>query len=270
MQDEESKVKSKKSFLGRPIFFRPLHKNLKGRENNGLLAEQDMDFFQLLDFKPWIETEREKFDNAAVLCYVKRKPDAVKVKYDFSDRVSGLRNGGQNRTLGIYPLSRLLALGASLKLIKLVYQIFPDALYHANSFRSTPIHTACAYQSNHHIVQYLVERYPEAIRLTNKHAYLPLHSACERQASIHVIRYLVGKYPEALLRKTKLGKTPLDCATDPFDSIADDAVISFLSTTLEESAGNKTLFGRRIFRNVSALLPMPQHSENFTSNAFSV
>lgn len=168
----------------------------------------DDNLFQLIDYPPWDREERTKFDEEAVFDYIAQNPHCVRAEYSFKNK-----NRGSTRN---YPLSRLIALGASLKLVRKVHKLYPPAMTSTNEFRSTTLHAACMYPSSLEVLQYILEHNSEAIRQTSRHVFLPLHQACQADIpapiSLEAVKILVVSYPEALLKINKLGDIPLSTA----------------------------------------------------------
>ena len=158
---------------------------------------------QLLSLKPWVTAELQQYDNDEVRKVILADPNSVRVKYDF-------KSGGRGYVCR-YPLFRAIALGASLDVVELMS--FPETIQEQGVFRTTPLHSACAYQGSLAVIQFLLRQYPDATKIQNKGGYTPLHAACEHGASsVEVIKLLVEAYPEARSMKNKLKATPYDSA----------------------------------------------------------
>lgn len=154
--------------------------------------------------------DRARYDDVAVRRLLGRNPDAARTKYE-------VQLGGRgNLTVSRYPLSTLVALGASVETIRLAIKACPIALHPSEQFRCTPLHTACTFNTNMEVVRYLYHKYPEAIKQTTNYVYLPIHNACQtgvpEPCSLEMIQFLVETYPEGLMTINKLGDTPLRTA----------------------------------------------------------
>lgn len=180
------------------------------QRNQEAIVEQDPVFFSMIKYNPMDAQERAKYDDLAVKKYIKRHPEALKAKYDF-------QVGGRGRlTVSRYPLSALVALGASLSVVRFAIKVNPSALEASKDFHSTALHTACSFNTDMKVVRYIYNKCPSAITETTKLVYLPLHNACqaskEETPMLEVIQFLVEEYPEGLMEINKLGDTPLRMA----------------------------------------------------------
>lgn len=172
--------------------------------------DPDPDMFDLINYHPWILEERAKYDDNAVLCYVKKHPRSVRALYQFKKQLRG--------TFNTFPLNRIISLGASLQTIKNVFKAHPSALYEQDSLRRTSLHSACNYPTDHQeqVIKFLLTHSPESIQRTNKNAFLPIHNACSATApcttTLPVIQLLIEAHPRAISQINKLGETPLKTA----------------------------------------------------------
>jgi hypothetical protein len=167
-------------------------------------------FVEMATWNPMDADDRARYDDTAVRRILARNPDAARAKYE-------VQLGGRgNLTVSRYPLSTLVALGASVETIRLAIRACPMALRPSDEFRSTPLHTACTFNTNVEVVRYLYRKYPEAIKQTTNYVYLPIHNACQtgipEPCSLDMIQFLVETYPEGLMTINKLGDTPLRTA----------------------------------------------------------
>lgn len=170
--------------------------------------DQDPEFFSMINFDLTDAQDRANYDDIAVKKYIRRCPEALKAKYDFPV-------GGRSRlTISRYPLSTLVALGASLSTVKLAIKANHSALQASLDFQSTVLHTACSSApTNMDVVRYIYNKYPAAIRATTKLVFLPLHNACQaKQPNLELVQFLVEEHPDALMAINKLGDTPLRTA----------------------------------------------------------
>jgi hypothetical protein len=181
-----------------------------------IVPAADSELCELLKWKPWDSDERQHFDNDGLRKRVLECPQGVAVRYEFEAPGRGNRKR--------YPFFRAISLGATLDVLKIMYDIYPPAIKDAGtngSFRSTPLHAACAYRAPLEVVKLLIREYPEAAAIKTNHGYTPLHNACEYGVSSpDVIKLLIQTNPQALEQRNKLGNTPFLTAlksphTDP-------------------------------------------------------
>ncbi|CAB9527396.1 expressed unknown protein [Seminavis robusta] len=172
--------------------------------------EQDPLFIELAKWNPREEEDRAKYDDVAVKRLLRRKPDAARAKYEFK------LGGRGNLSVLRYPLSALVALGASVETIRAAVKACPEALRPSQDFRSTALHAACSTNTNLEVVKFLYSKYPNAVKDTTNYVYLPLHNACQaglpEPCSLDLIKFLVDAYPEGLMTINKLGDTPVRTA----------------------------------------------------------
>lgn len=171
--------------------------------------KDDPELFQLLRWKPWDEDERKKFNIESLRKHIQSHPEGVGIKYEF--QAPG--RGYQKR----YPLQRAIALGATLDVIEQMYTIYPPAMQDSSSpfSRSTPLHSACAYQASFDVIKFCLQKFPEAAHMQTKYGYTPLHNACEYgKPCIDVIQLLIKANKQALTIRNRLGKTPYETAAN--------------------------------------------------------
>jgi len=177
---------------------------------------QDPLFVEMATWNPLDANDRAKYKDATVQQILRRNPDAARAQYDFPAGGRRRRRGSQTgMTVPKYPLSALVALGASLETVRLAIQANPDALKSQthHHYRSNVLHTACLCRTvDVKVLQYIHAQYPQGIRETTSFVYLPLHNACQAGAPLPVLQFLVEAYPEALMSMNKLGDTPLRTA----------------------------------------------------------
>lgn len=176
-------------------------------------AKQDPLFVEMTQWNPMNPEDRAKYDDAVFKKVLTKNPDAARAKYDFKVGSKG------NLTVCRYPLSTLVALGASKDTVKLAIRANKEALGpQMNANRSNALHTACLFNSDVAVIEYIHRKYPEGIQETTNFVYLPLHNACEtgsattEPCSLEMIQFLVEAYPDALMAINKLGDTPLRTA----------------------------------------------------------
>ena len=186
------------------------------------------DFVNQLNLDPW---NRESQLNEQQITYmIEQNPSICSQKYIFE----GFHGC-------IYPLSALCALGASVKLVKVCYLAFPQAITKADAWVGTSLHYACSYHAPLPIVEFLSKKHPLALKAVNQFNRLPLHMyvykvniclhafrrpwltvclilfeyrACMFDAEPNVISYLIRKYPGGCKKPDKLGLLPLHIACD--------------------------------------------------------
>jgi hypothetical protein len=181
---------------------------------DNIVPAADSELCELLKWKPWDPDERQQFDNDGLRKRVLECPQGVAVQYEFKAQGRGSRKR--------YAFFRAVSLGATLDVLKVMYDIYPPAIKDAGtSFRSTPLHAACSSQASLEVMRFLIQEYPEAAAITTKHGYTPLHNALEYGVSSpNVIQLLIQANPQALEQRNKLGNTPFLTAlksphTDP-------------------------------------------------------
>jgi Ankyrin repeats (many copies) len=167
-------------------------------------------FVEMASWNPLDADDRARYDDAAVRRILTWNPDAARARYE-------VKLGGRGHLMvSRYPLSMLVALGASVETVRLATKACPAALHPSEEFRSTPLHTACTFNTSLEVVRYLYHKYPEAIKQTTNYVYLPIHNACQtgipEPCSLEMIQFLVEAYPEGLMTINKLGDTPLRTA----------------------------------------------------------
>lgn len=178
---------------------------------------------ELLDLRPRIDTERQKYNDAAVLKQIRRNPGGVGVQYQF-------KTNGRGGTISLYPIFRIVALGGSFKTIKACGAAYPDVFVSRTDVGSTLLHTACIYKSTARDVKWIYSKNPALVKVANKHGFTPLHCACAYGSSVQVVKLLMKWYPGALKEKNKLNETPYDSA---INNGASDEVCSLVNSEKE-------------------------------------
>ena len=116
--------------------------------------------------------------------------------------------------------------------VKLLVNVYPEALDIATKKGYTPLHIACEMHymerstkrarptddnpssSSADIIAFLLKHVsPEALGATNSKGELPLHSAVRSHQSLDTIRGLLSAYPDASKRVDRRGRTALHLAT---------------------------------------------------------
>ena len=181
---------------------------------------------ELLDLRPRIDAERQKYNDAAVLKQIRRNPGSVGVQYQFKT-IGGDGRGG---TTSLYPIFRIIALGGSFKTIKACGAAYPDAFVSQTDVGSTLLHAACIFKSTARDVKWIYSKNPALVKVANKHGFTPLHCACAYGSSVQVVKLLMKWYPGALKEKNKLNETPYDSA---INNCASDEVCSLVNSENE-------------------------------------
>ena len=185
---------------------------LLGGRTSGRDPEPDVLISEIVKWSPLDAEDRAKYEEADVTVkrLLRRKPDAVRAMYEFK------LGGRGNPTVKRYPLSHLVAMGASEQVVRLAMKACPEALQPSRDFRSTALHTACSFNTDIEVVKCIYQKHPDAIKETTNYVYLPLHNACQTSApepcSLELVQFLVEAYPTGLMTMNKLGDTPLRTA----------------------------------------------------------
>jgi len=112
---------------------------------------------------------------------------------------------------------------ASLAVLKLLVQAWPEAVKLPNENRFLPLHYACLEvvsdanqgggwgKRSLEKIEYLIQTAPDTVKMLEQQSgMLPLHCACLDQiASMDGIHFLVESYPKAVTVKDKKGWLPL-------------------------------------------------------------
>ena len=81
-----------------------------------------------------------------------------------------------------------------------------------NTYGSTPLHLALAYEAPEAVVMVLFAAWPDAAKEKKKNGYTPLHLALKKGVPQAVAMALVAAWPDAAKGKTNRGDTPLHFA----------------------------------------------------------
>eukprot|EP01035_Chromulina_nebulosa_P019480 gene19480-25364_t len=122
-----------------------------------------------------------------------------------------------------------------IEVVKTVYNLYPDAIKVPDNEGGYPLHHACCFTTSVKIVKFMYEAYPEAMTLAqHSDNVTPLHLAAAQNESPEVMKYILELSPDAafardngdclriLLKanrsgatvKTNTGETPLDMAKE--------------------------------------------------------
>ena len=179
---------------------------------------------QLLDLRPQIDADRQKYNDDAVLWRIRRNPGSAGVRYKF-------KTNGRGGTTSMYPVFRIVSLGGSLRTIKTCRAAYADAFVSRTDSGSTLLHTACIYKSSSRDVKWIYRQHPEAVKVANKHGFTPLHCACAYGSSVEVVKLLIKWYPGALKEKNKLNETPHSSA---LNNGASDEVLALVDSDTDK------------------------------------
>lgn len=177
--------------------------------------------FSLLDLLPRGDRARLEKDRASIMnkveLFVELHPEVFRRKYKF-----------RFWTHEIYPLAALVALGASQKILELVYDVHPAA-------GSAAVAYECNYAKTVDLLRFWWGKCPAAFSTAHPVTQrLPLHSACSGNVLLDVVQFVYEAYPQALAQKNRYGWTPLHAAFRHtglatikyfMETIDDDAVI---------------------------------------------
>jgi len=114
---------------------------------------------------------------------------------------------------GTLPLHIALRTDASLDIIQMIFEAYPEAVQETDFYGDLPLHIALKIGAHPNIVLMLCERYPEATKVQNKSEDSPLHISLDKRSSSDVINYLFEKYSEAVqIKNFNNGDLPLHLA----------------------------------------------------------
>ncbi len=139
-------------------------------------------------------------------------PDAVRKKNEYGDLP--LHSAVKNRPTEIqlptdvYPDA--FYKGASVEVLKLLIEEYPDALKEKNYGGELPLHVAAKKGASVEVIQLLIKAYPDAVREEDRSENLPLHTAIAGEASVEVLQLLIKEYPDAAKIENRDGFLPID------------------------------------------------------------
>jgi ankyrin repeat protein len=102
-----------------------------------------------------------------------------------------------------------------LKILKLIIERYPEAIFTPNGNGDLPIHIACkGYHVKAETVKYLISQLPDSVKTMNTKGELPLHIIAGRrgQEAHKIIEYLFLAYPESITISNGKGELALHCA----------------------------------------------------------
>jgi len=99
-----------------------------------------------------------------------------------------------------------------------------------------PLHFACAFGASMDVVEILIEAFPESLATPDSNdKMLPLHVACRDGTSTEVLDLLMVAYPEATLVQDKHGMTPLDYAVNLKDPLPRQLTVNSIQKGLKNN-----------------------------------
>ena len=147
----------------------------------------------------------EKIDFSTVRRIISDYPNTCHRTYDFA--------WYENQTRQLSPLAVLCCLKAPADLIRLVFELNPQAITLPEpSTKAIPLDYACSYGASLAVVEFLFEKCPQAAQSARHEDLLPLHLACHFSAPTDVVVHLMHSYPEANQNCQSEGWFPLHAA----------------------------------------------------------
>uniref|UniRef100_A0A7S3LC02 Uncharacterized protein n=1 Tax=Amphora coffeiformis TaxID=265554 RepID=A0A7S3LC02_9STRA len=186
--------------------------------------DQDRGLLDIIDIDPW-DREGSKYSNKAAMAAIEREPSACAEKHEFE--AFGHK---------LYPFAMLCSIGASLEVVQLCYEKYPEAMNSKDPTVGTPLHYACAYAGSPEVVQWLIKKKSDQLREVDLLQRSPFHVACLYSARIEILRVLVAKLPKGLEAKDYESNTTLHVAAE-HDAPAD--VLEYLARKNPEALSAK-------------------------------
>ena len=197
---------------------------------------------KLLDILPHRDRDRGNYDDNSVRKVIEECPECVMTRYRFQTE-------SRFSVSCRYPLYKAVSLGASLAVVRRMYDAYPTAIMEGGTMNKTPLHAACSHpETPVEVVAFLIEKYPQGVSRTTRYGYTPLHNACEYGCHPKIIKMLVEQYPAALHMRNKLGETPYMTAKR---AQAAPLVLSLTATYNTEDGGHdiiKALTDQPLFK----------------------
>ena len=113
-----------------------------------------------------------------------------------------------DRTLGQVALHFATERGASLKIIGLLYQAFPEAVTVKSMMGRLPLHLALLNGATPEVVTFLLKAAPDTIREVDNLGQLPLHCIMRGNPCTDTLKLMVDAYPESVKVKDKQAMVP--------------------------------------------------------------
>ena len=199
------------------------------------------DFLNLVDLCPFLASDRDRYDDAAVHAFLTKHPDVACIRHSFRCGVGTC-----------HPLAVVVALGGSLRVVEAMVAACPEALNErlgrrtllhyvisegvdveiikyltsqccptlvsqTDSFGAVPLHLAASYPSSSTcVLRHLIQLHPKGAYALDNKSQTPLHRACKSRAKMSKILALIEANPFALFVKDYGNNTPLGWA-EKFD-----------------------------------------------------
>jgi ankyrin repeat protein len=179
---------------------------------NGAAARTDKDGMLLLH-----HACRDGVSVTLMLLFANAYPEGCSTKDNRgklpSDYLKANGAAARSDDIGLYFLYHASGYGASVNLLKLLLDVYPDAINKVGNDGDLPLHHACYEDASLDVVKFLLEAYPEGAQIKDKEGCLPIHLACANyEVSVEVLKLLVDACQESLTVKDYNGKLPLDRA----------------------------------------------------------
>lgn len=128
-----------------------------------------------------------------------------------------------------------------------------------------PLHYACAFGASVDVIEVLIEAYPDSLITPDDHDnMLPLHFACRQGATIEVLEVLLEAHPEATFAEDNHGLTPMDCAMSLQDQTIRDQVVKCIQNSLKR---NITTLSSLLADTKATLREEQERVQNFSRKA---
>ena len=127
---------------------------------------------------------------------------------------------------GHIPLHHAAEKGASLQVIKLLHEEYPEGITSISDDKSLPLHCALLHEdASEEAIRFFLMQNPDAANAKTHDGWLPLHCAAEFHGSREIISMLYSANPDGIKERDDAGKTPLHWAVEKNSSLE---VIEFL------------------------------------------
>jgi len=88
-----------------------------------------------------------------------------------------------------------------------------ETIQEANEDGSLPLHLAVQNRASMPVLQLIIDYYPEALDIKDEKGNTPMHKAFQTTTEMHVLVRLAQQNPHAMNRRNKKGQKPLDIAS---------------------------------------------------------
>lgn len=95
----------------------------------------------------------------------------------------------------LFPLYMAIENCASLEVVQLLINEFPEAIRTPNKAVNVPLHAAMNAKSHLPVVNLLLEVYPEAMSRPGDNNNLPAHLVASNSSSLEMVEFIVEKFP---------------------------------------------------------------------------